>query len=743
MQDNLEVALELARAGAYVFPCQSEGAHKKQPGKGVYWRSVSTRDEREIRALWYRYPDAVPGIDLAKSGWFVVDCDRKLNNGLEWFTAYAARFDEALDACPVVDTPSGGRHHYFRNTLNPPQTNARGALPSKKEADIDLRGHGGFVIGPGATFTDGSGTYTAHGFIGDAQDPPDWLIELLRPAAPSATASAPISVTVQPERVSDERLAAYGEAALEELLRELAAAQHGERNETANRIGFRVGQLVSGGCLTRISALAALEQAALAAWGVNPRDRTFGPRGTFARALKAGEGSPSGPDDTPGQPVDIQLAGSAPPTNVIPFPTPHAPIASADTELPEHLTNVPGLVGDITDWIADTARYPQRALALGAALTIVGTAAGRHVAGPTRSGTHLYVIGLAKSGAGKDHALSCISTIMTAAGLREHVGPREFISMPAAINFLVRKPLSVCAMDEFGAFLKRINNKRASGFEGAISGILRTAWGASFAAMSTPEWAQRASETIYSPAMSIYGVSTPEEFYKALEGGDITNGVLNRFLIIETKIRPKEREPLADPGEVPADIGSGLKRIYNRNPIACAQLCQSQQPPAYDRVTITAEAERVRRELVAELTARGDADASVAPFLARTAENAIRLATIVAIGANAIRPEIDVETMHWAREFAVWCTDRLAEGAGLYIADTEEQERANAVVRAIHKAGGRIKRRDLIRALDHKYSTRNLDDCLRALKESERVAQNSEAPPGGGTATIFYSVLNS
>src|SRR4029079_18159532 len=98
----------------------------------------------------------------------------------------------------------------------------------------------------------------------------------------------------------------------------------------------------------------------------------------------------------------------------------------------------------------------------------------------------------------------------------------------------VRRPLSVCPMDEFGAFLKRINNKRASGFEGAISGLMRTAWGASFNAMPTPEWAQRASETIFSPAMSIYGVSTPAEFYKSLEGGDVTNSVLNRFLIIET-----------------------------------------------------------------------------------------------------------------------------------------------------------------------------------------------------------------
>jgi hypothetical protein len=79
---NLDVALDLARAGAFVFPCQSEGPNRKQPCKGVYWRNVSTRDEHEIRRLWSQHPDAVPGIDLAKSGLLVIDCDRKLNNGL-------------------------------------------------------------------------------------------------------------------------------------------------------------------------------------------------------------------------------------------------------------------------------------------------------------------------------------------------------------------------------------------------------------------------------------------------------------------------------------------------------------------------------------------------------------------------------------------------------------------------------------------------------------------------------------
>lgn len=726
---NLETALDFARAGAYVFPCQGRGANRKKPYPRMYWRDLSSRDESTIRQWWRQYPEAVPGIDLAKSGWLVIDADRKPSDGLAWLTAHAAQNGDDLDTPPAVDTPSGGRHLYYQNTFDPPHGNGRGRLPPKIECGIDIRGHGGFVIAPGAVFADG-GEYILHGSIFDAGPPPEWLVDLLSGPA----VSLPISITIAAEPMSDARLDAYGNVALDGLLAELASSPPGTRNEQANVIAFRAGQLVAGGCLDRGSTLSALEQTALSAWGIHPRDKALGPKGTITRALAAGERAPRGPMDEPAPEVEILLGQGET------YDPDTGEIAQEDTELPEHLTKVPGLLGEITDFITDTALYPQRGLALGAALTIVGTAAGRHLAGPLRCGTHLYVVGLAPSGAGKNHPLDQISTILAAADMRAHIGPSQFISMPAVINFLCRSPLAVCAMDEFGAFLKRINNKRASGFEGAISGLLRTAWGASFGAMATPEWAQRASETIFSPALSIYGVSTAREFYDSLEGGDVTNGVLNRFLLIETKTRPEERHPLRAADDVPDTIIRGLKAIYNRNPLVTAQLCQSVKAPAYDKLTITTRAEEVRRALVVDIRARGDADATLEPFLARTAENALRLATIATIGMGSMT--IDEDAMIWARDFVVWSSTRLAEGAGLYIADSEHQAVTNAVRRAIQEAGGRIRRRDLLRRVGHRYKARDLEDSIKALAEMEEVVIEKVMCDGGrGRPSYFYSVV--
>src|SRR5262249_45066176 len=51
----------------------------------------------------------------------------------------------------------------------------------------------------------------------------------------------------------------------------------------------------------------------------------------------------------------------------------------------ERLTYVPGLVGDITEWIVRGARRPNRMMALGVASVVVGTLIGRRIEGPTKS----------------------------------------------------------------------------------------------------------------------------------------------------------------------------------------------------------------------------------------------------------------------------------------------------------------------------------------------------------------------
>ena len=422
-------------------------------------------------------------------------------------------------------------------------------------------------------------------------------------------------------------------------------------------------------------------------------------------------------------------------------PTPRA-AASATAgveELPEHLTHVPGLVGTLTDWITDTAVSPLRGSALGAALGLVGTAAGRKFGGPTASGTHLYILTLAPTGAGKDHPLSISGAILDAAGMGSLNGPSAFRSDSAVVNMLIRKPLSFCAMDEFGALLRRINGRNAGGHEQAITGILRSAWGASFSSFTSPAYADRDGQRVIAPAMSIFGASTPEEFYAAVEGGDIFNGFLNRFLIISTSINPPPRKPPLDKFDVPESIIAGLSSIYGAGgPILSASLRPGQAcKPQIIVPWADAQAERVYDRLREEIRDRvGDAS-----LLVRTAEMALRMATIRAIGVSAREPRITVDDMEWGRDLASWSAERMIRDAAGYVAESDNQRALNRALRVIQKAG-RISGSDFCRQTQWVRDGRQREDVLRDLEQSRQIIIEETTGSRPGRPARWISIVH-
>ena len=403
----------------------------------------------------------------------------------------------------------------------------------------------------------------------------------------------------------------------------------------------------------------------------------------------------------------------------------------------------PGLVGDIAQWIVDTARRPQPELSLGAALALVGTVAGRQFCGPTWNATHLYVLALAPSGKGKEHVLQQISRVMNAAGLARHLGPSQFISMPAVINLIRRKPLSLCPIDEFGSFLKRINSRRASGWEQAIAKELRTLWGKSFAPYATPEWAGKESEDVQCPAMTLFGASTAGQFYSAMDGASLEDGTLNRFTIVEGG-SPADRDPEFSAVHVPPQIVDGLRDIYFRSGEQfAAQLNDFLADPAAGGAIRRLEwgddaAHALFRSFVDEIEAKGE-DPETGPFYARTVEMALRIATVVAIGRNGLEL-VRLEDLEFGIALARRSAETMIAGAADYMAETEHHANTQKVLRVVKDRGGRIKHSDLLRSMQHVRS-RDLKDMVAAMCEAEMLERQEVEPARGGKAVTWYRLM--
>jgi putative DNA primase/helicase len=173
---------------------RTKTGHEKTAGKHPTengWQSSPPMTDEEIAEAWsgWRAGHNVGIATGAPSGFFVLDVDPD-NGGTESIKRLQADH-EALEVDCAVTTGSGGWHLYFRMPADFEPTNRRGGL--KEYPGLDIRGSGGQVVAPPSASAKGAYTWLKEGEPGDA---PDWLLELLRPVAP--TTPAPAAPTVAP-----------------------------------------------------------------------------------------------------------------------------------------------------------------------------------------------------------------------------------------------------------------------------------------------------------------------------------------------------------------------------------------------------------------------------------------------------------------------------------------------------------------------------------------------------------------
>jgi hypothetical protein len=176
---NAGLALALAGMGVYVFPSKDKismcAAWQKaddqlnadqtaaERAKFVEKHGFppphvgSTIDKAVLKRLWREFRDAAPSISCGPSGLFVIDADlatvkegRRAKDGPAKLATYLAENGIDIADALNVETQSGGKHLYFRNTES---------LDSKagilRDLDCDVRGIGGQTVAPGAIREDG------------------------------------------------------------------------------------------------------------------------------------------------------------------------------------------------------------------------------------------------------------------------------------------------------------------------------------------------------------------------------------------------------------------------------------------------------------------------------------------------------------------------------------------------------------------------------------------------------------
>ena len=199
----------------------------------------ATKNMTSLRRNFLENPGANYGVRTGgKPDIFVLDIDGSVGKrNLLGLIEKNGRLPKTV----IVET-GNGQHRYFRGDGRKIRNSA-----GKLGKGLDIRGDGGYVVGPGSVHPTGRVYKFKEGRALDDIDiaqAPRWLLDLISPASPPPVANR---VKVAPDELP--RVAAYIKAARARELERLEKAPRHQRNHCLNQCAFKLGQLLPYGTL--------------------------------------------------------------------------------------------------------------------------------------------------------------------------------------------------------------------------------------------------------------------------------------------------------------------------------------------------------------------------------------------------------------------------------------------------------------------------------------------------------------
>lgn len=730
----VDLALHLAERGWAVFPI----GQKKRPIIDA-WDAVATSDADKVRALFRPYPACAVGVACGRaSGVFVVDVDSP---------DPAHPIHDRMDPTLMVQTPRGGFHYYYRM---PDGTEDDDVLRNTQKAkdclgygDVDTRGIGGYVVGPGSVTS--AGTYEV---ICDVEPAPipTWVLEAMRAykrPKPAARQIMPASVIDPSRRL--ERARAY------------VARMEGAISGSG---GHTQAMKVARACATGFGLCESEILEVMREWN----GRCYPPWSERELAHKAKEAS-SKPDpkgnatghmlisryDDPlhgmqitGQEITIDgeiITASIDNAKAREFVRMPEPDDAAQWALLDDVRALGGLCEAFPSWVLAGADYPQPGLTVGATVAL-GAALGARRWTYERATSAQIVCAVAPTASGKGRPQGALSQV-----LREvwpgTIGANDLSSTVSTIariedatNFGTGLLL---VLDEYGPRLKALFDAR-SGHQRDMRALLLT-----MATIGTGSYVAATSATrggkdrvITAPALSIFGSSTPAALHDAIGQMAVDDGFMGRHLWCEgLEALPQRQRAAPGSGAIPTAVRDAVAACraaheawHKRHPehgdaATGAVLSMYQADEVEDAggsVLLAAYAEHCDQRR----RAPQDGDVPVA-LLGRCAEQAARVALSLAI--------LRCEWPAWpvVTEDVVECAIRIVEASSWTIARSLRDNRApswddnagrityvEAAIMRLAGEGGWVQRSHLLAAC-RRLDAMGLDLILQRLHDEERL----------------------
>lgn len=415
-------------------------------------------------------------------------------------------------------------------------------------------------------------------------------------------------------------------------------------------------------------------------------------------------------------------------------------IKKKTTGIPRELLDAPGLVGDVANWITETAPYPQPILSLAASIALVGVIMGHKVQSPTRSRSNMLTMSVAPSGSGKDHPQQCVDILLRASGNDSLMGGDPVSSAGLLKSLKNGNGRRLVQIDEFGRVLKTLTNPRAAAHQSSITTVMMKLFSKAGTTYYGSEYADpngdRGRDDIEQPCLCVHGATVPTHLYEAMTGSDAIDGFLSRWLIFESDYFPLDSRDVGNIDNPPEALLNKLrywaeKKNGGGNLEGLTHFNVETVPysPAAEEKARTFQREMRKRSIEHEEQHTG-----FAPIWARAYEHATKLALVA--HENGV---IDEDCINWACGVAEYCMQYLCDSVDAHISNNEQEKQTKQVLSIIRKHGDTLWRSDLTRATQ-RLKPRERVDILQTLVDSGQIEIVQETGVSGRPKIGYIAV---
>jgi len=373
----------------------------------------------------------------------------------------------------------------------------------------------------------------------------------------------------------------------------------------------------------------------------------------------------------------------------------------------DHLClEIPGLIGDLVKHNLSTAFYPLPELALAGALALMSTVtAGKvHYRG---SASNLYCMGLAPSGAGKDHSRKLNRKILLKAGHPESCGPERIGSHAGIVTAMAGNWRTLFQIDEIGALFASMKSAKQSPHLTNISSVLMQIYTSTDSIWYGDAYgdANKVKQLTY-PHCIVYGTSVPDGFWESISSDQMQNGLIGRFLVFENEEYVDYQDP--EFAEIPDDIIERAAGWMDKETGAGNLAELDGGSPQAIEADPDAE-ERLRTHAVAISDRRKTEKPVNAAIWSRVAEKTNKIALLFAASRwtpGGLLPSISMEDADRAIKLNNWLTRRMLRKAGDHLSDNLAEQHHLKLLRLIRT--------------EKSWTLNELTRATRWLKQRER-----------------------